>query len=126
VLSRDWDKVRRDGGTWDYQWQYTVLRHRGLSACPERNLVKNIGFRQDATQLAQPDRVFSRLPLERLSFPLRHPPEVGRNAVVDAVFERIYWQKRGWPAELYAQIGRNPRVDRIVRGLTRRLLPPPS
>lgn len=127
VLGRDWDKVRREGGTWDYQWQYSVLRHHGLSVCPQRNLVKNIGFRRDATQLREPDRIFSRLQVEKISFPLRHPPEVARNAAVEAIFERIYWRKRGWPAEVYDRLlGRNPRVHRIMRRLARTLLPRPS
>jgi hypothetical protein len=116
LLHRDWDRVWAGGGNWDYQWQYTVLRHNGLSACPERNLVKNIGFREDATHLKGGDRIFSNLPLERLSLPLRHPPEVARNPAVEAVFERIYWQKRGWPSELFGRVVRNPRLNRMLRG----------
>jgi hypothetical protein len=35
--------------TWDYQWILTVWREGGLSCRPSHNLVKNNGFRLDAT-----------------------------------------------------------------------------
>ena len=35
--------------TWDYQWGYTLWKHEGLSITPKVNLIKNIGFGQDAT-----------------------------------------------------------------------------
>jgi hypothetical protein len=126
LLHRDWDRVRAGPGTWDYQWQYSLFRHHGLSACPERNLVKNIGFRADATHLRGGDRIFSRLPFEKLSFPLRHPPEVAHNAAVEAVFERVYWQKRGWPAQVFGRLVRNPRLNHIMRMAWRNVLPRPS
>lgn len=35
--------------TWDYQWIYTCWRHKGLSITPNRNLITNIGFGDNAT-----------------------------------------------------------------------------
>jgi hypothetical protein len=35
--------------TWDYQWIYTVIINGGLTACPNRNLVTNIGYGGDGT-----------------------------------------------------------------------------
>lgn len=35
--------------TWDYQWQHAIIKNNGLSICPNVNLVKNIGYREDAT-----------------------------------------------------------------------------
>ena len=35
--------------TWDYQWILTLWRNESLSCRPTHNLVKNIGFREDAT-----------------------------------------------------------------------------
>lgn len=35
--------------TWDYQWLYTGLSQNRLSIEPDRNLVSNIGFGEDAT-----------------------------------------------------------------------------
>ena len=128
LLRRDWDRVRAGGGTWDHQWQYTVIRNHGFSVCPERNVVRNIGFRADATHAAggTGDRIFSQLPLEEISFPLRHPPEVAHSPEVEAVFGRIYGQKRGLLAETFARVVRNPRLNHLMRRVWRRLLPRPS
>jgi len=35
--------------TWDFQWVWTVWKNKGLSIIPNVNLVKNIGFGEDAT-----------------------------------------------------------------------------
>lgn len=35
--------------TWDYQWSYTVIKNNGLSIIPNKNLVTNIGFSENAT-----------------------------------------------------------------------------
>jgi hypothetical protein len=126
LLHRDWDRVYVHGGTWDYQWQYSVLRNHGLSVCPERNLIKNIGMRAGGTHARGSDALFSALPLECISFPLRHPPEVARNPAVEHVFERIYWQKRGWPAELFRRLVRSARLNQALRGAFRRVVSRPS
>lgn len=34
---------------WDYQWTFTCLANLGLTALPNRNLVSNVGFGEDAT-----------------------------------------------------------------------------
>jgi hypothetical protein len=126
LLERDWERVLAGGGTWDHQWQYSVLRNHGLSVIPARNLVVNIGFRADGTQLQGEDRFFSNLPLEALEFPLRHPDEAIRNPTVEAVFARVYWQKLGWPGRLFRWLVRDPRINRVIRTAVRRALPRPS
>jgi len=35
--------------TWDYQWTFTCLANRGLTALPNCNLISNIGYGDDAT-----------------------------------------------------------------------------
>jgi hypothetical protein len=126
LLERDWKQVLAGQGTWDHQWQYSVLRHHGLSVVPARNLVVNTGFRRDGTQLRGHDLFFGSLPLERLEFPLRHPPEVARNPAVEAVFARVYWQKHGWPGRLFRRLVRNPELNRAIRTAVRRALPRPT
>ena len=126
LLERDWQAAQLDGGEWDQKWQYSLLRQHGLSICPARNLVVNIGFRPDGWQLKEPDLLFGGLPLEAVGFPLRHPPEVVRNPSVDSVFTRIYWQKRGWPGRAFRWLVRNPGLNRIVRTVVRRWLLRPT
>lgn len=126
LLERDWEIVRAGGGTWDHQWQYAVLRHHGLNVCPRRNLVKNIGFADDGTQTRQADHIFSRLGAESLEFPLRHPPEIARNASVESVFETVYWQKLGWPMRLLRWLVRRPGLRRTISAMLRKVLPLPT
>jgi hypothetical protein len=40
---------RGQPNTWDYQWTFTCLINGGLTALPNRNLVRNVGFGEDAT-----------------------------------------------------------------------------
>lgn len=46
-----WQKLLERGqpDTWDYQWTFTCLSNGGLTALPNRNLVCNVGFGEDAT-----------------------------------------------------------------------------
>ncbi len=44
--------------TWDYQWMHTIWKNNGLSIRPGKNLIKNIGFRADATHTIITDRFF--------------------------------------------------------------------
>lgn len=37
------------GPTWDWQWLYTVMCQNGIAIIPNKNLIKNTGFREDAT-----------------------------------------------------------------------------
>lgn len=121
IMHYEWDQVYAGKGTWDHQWQYAVLRNTGLSISPSQNLVVNLGFRADATNYTEVDRVFSFLPVGRMEFPLRHPPEVIRSAAVEALFEKIYWQKLGWPVRLYRRLLRHEGTRKVLRGLMRKL-----
>lgn len=71
------DSVLRRGTEldfWDYQWAYACWLQNGYAIVPERNLVRNVGHRPDATHTQNPDSRWGRLKQEPLMFPLRHPP----------------------------------------------------
>lgn len=68
--------------TWDFQWQLTCLKHRGLTIVPQYNLVKNIGFDEFATHTKFTEDVYN-LKHEELTFPLIHPEAVVCNTVAD-------------------------------------------
>jgi len=73
--------------TWDYQWLFTLWRSDAFCICPERNLVRNIGFGAAATHTTQ-ELPIARFPAHELDFPLRHPPSVRWSAELDCeVFE---------------------------------------
>jgi hypothetical protein len=58
---------------WDYQWQFACTIHSGLILVPNGNLVRNLGFGNDATNTLNPNGVGYDLPAEEMQFPLRHP-----------------------------------------------------
>ena len=49
--SKIWQALLETGrpDTWDYQWTFTCVVNGGLTALPNRNLVSNVGFGEDAT-----------------------------------------------------------------------------
>jgi hypothetical protein len=78
--------------TWDYARLLAAWLAEGLSAVPDRNLVTNVGFREDATNTRPEQRnAFADLPASAMDFPLRHPAALARDveadhAVEDAMF----------------------------------------
>jgi hypothetical protein len=61
---------------WDYQWEYTIARCKGLYIVPAVNLVGNIGFGNDSTHTHDSGDVMGAVPARDLAFPLRHPAQV--------------------------------------------------
>jgi hypothetical protein len=74
--------------TWDYAWLFSAWQAGGLSAAPGRNLVTNVGFRDDATNTRPEHRdAFAELPAVAMDFPLRHPERVERDVEADRWIE---------------------------------------
>ncbi len=59
--------------TWDYQWVYAIWRQKGCSITPNNNLVKNIGFSDDATHTKNASKNIVNVSLDHIKFPLKHP-----------------------------------------------------
>jgi hypothetical protein len=73
--------------TWDIPWVFACWLADGLSICPDRNLVSNIGFDGTGTHTT------GRSPLAGLAttpmdFPLRHPGAVVRHRAADEWTQR--------------------------------------
>jgi hypothetical protein len=68
--------------TWDFQWQYTVLRQNAFAGLPVVNLISNIGFGESATHTKTVNSQ-SCLVTEPMTFPLVHPaviePDLARD-----------------------------------------------
>jgi len=62
--------------TWANRFEIANFSQNGLIIAPEKNLIKNIGFGEDATHTLHPNPVFVNLVTHPLEFPLRHPPFV--------------------------------------------------
>ena len=73
--------------SWAYRWTFSCWAQSGLTILPARNLVKNIGFGENATHTKKNDQQKSNLPLETLNFPLSHPSNIVRDYQADRWFD---------------------------------------
>ncbi len=75
---------------WDAQWSYVGLSRGLLSVNPNRNLISNIGFSEDATNATADPLGIAGRPLEGIEFPLDHPAQVSRDEQADALASRFF------------------------------------
>jgi hypothetical protein len=68
---------------WDYQWDFARFSNNGLAIVPQVNLVKNIGFGEDATHTTNLATGSVALEATEIEFPLKHPPFVIRDLKSD-------------------------------------------
>ena len=97
--SRIWDFTHARServSWWDYQWTHACLIHGGLTVLPNRNLVRNVGFGEDATHTKK-QHVDTTI-AEGLA-PLEHPRFVVRDRAADRyTFDHVFGgQKRRFP-----------------------------
>ncbi len=71
--------------TWDYQWTYSILNNNGVAIIPNKSLVTNIGFGENATHTTEVGK-YSNLKTTELSFPLIHPQKIEINQKADTYF----------------------------------------
>ncbi len=81
------DIEKRTIDTWDYQWCFTCVSNSGMSIVPKSNLIKNIGFDNNATHTVSFDDFYSKNQQE-LKFPLKHPEFVMIDHKQDLVYEK--------------------------------------
>lgn len=74
-----------DGRTdsWAYTWILNCWAAGALSIVANQKLVVNIGFDPRATHTFRDDFGLSQVELQRVEFPLRHPPNVAQDQVAD-------------------------------------------
>jgi hypothetical protein len=83
---------------WDYAWIFSCWLRGGLTVIPEVNIVRNLGFREDATHTFNPGSRFARLPMSEIKFPLRHPAEIQDDEQAD------HWTERnGYSGEYFLE-----------------------
>ncbi len=77
------DRLFRDEiNTWDYQWGYCKNYNGALTILPKKNLIVNIGFREDATHTTTDNHLIPTVSYD-LDEKLSHP---------DCIFEDINYQ----------------------------------
>lgn len=71
---------------WDYQWQYSVMKHRGLCISPAVNQISNLGFGDDATHTTDSTSFVARALTGSMPFPLVYPPANVESPAVNRVY----------------------------------------
>ena len=69
--------------SWAYRWTFACWLQSGLTVLPNVNLVSNIGFGIEGTHTTDTRNPFANLPVEKMRFPLQHPPFIIRDAEAD-------------------------------------------
>jgi len=101
------DRTRRgELDAWDYPWQLSVWRNDGVAVLPNRNLVSNAGFREDATHTRNAGASMANLPVAGLEFPLEHPPGNDYGFQYDALFIEKFFRQRGRPGRSKTFVGK--------------------
>lgn len=87
--------------SWAYAWLASIWHGGGLTATPNVNLVRNIGFDEQATHTRSPRSSYARLKLHSLG-PITHPQNLFADQVADAyVFEHTFGGRRlRWPRNM--------------------------
>lgn len=93
--------------SWAYRWTFSCWAQSGLTILPALNLVKNIGFDENATHTKSKNgsHKLSTLPLESLTFPLSHPSNVIRDYEADRWTEKNHF-KHNWNRYIKSQLRR--------------------
>lgn len=101
--------------TWDFQWHYIVMKHRGICLVPNRNLVINIGVGEAATHMKKRD-VASSIRMEELKrYDSLSSLEINR-AADDFDFDHAVTNKR-LPWRTPSEVLRSWRFDKWQRSL---------
>jgi len=79
----NFDQIRNGLDTWDFQWAYTRFVNSGLSIVPSVNLVKNLGFGEDATHTFSSNDRRANMSFNELETKLKHPIFIIRDKVSD-------------------------------------------
>jgi hypothetical protein len=81
--------AKKENESWDYAWGFARHLNNGLSVVPSRNLIKNIGFGEGATNTQNTNSAFAGKETFNLPFPLTHPPYVAVDREYDRRFHKL-------------------------------------
>ena len=81
--------------TWDYQWMYACWKQQGLSIIPTVSLIKNLGFRSDATHSLTAHPVEQTVTNQEI-YELVHPQSIKRNKKLDRRTFKAFYRNSNW------------------------------
>ena len=69
--------------TWDIQWKYCVFNNQGICVFPNKNLITNIGFGEDATHTIDTNSARSKRERFQLNAPIKSPVSISVDPEAD-------------------------------------------
>jgi len=84
-----------EGDTWDWQWIYAVMCQNGLAIIPNKNLIKNIGFREDASHTFSENVMLSNIQIYE-DIKIIHPKFVLHDYTAEIEMNREFAKKSRW------------------------------
>src|SRR6476620_2952554 len=69
--------------TWDFQWAFASFIQNGMNILANVNLATNIGHGVGGTNTEDVNSPYSNMPVEAITFPMKHPPFVIRDTQAD-------------------------------------------
>lgn len=76
---------------WDFQWIFANFVHHGLATIPRDNLIRYIGYTDDATHTTNGLSRYNQLATTPLNFPLHHPDLMIRHVGADHYTDHTYF-----------------------------------
>jgi hypothetical protein len=80
--------------SWAYRWTFSCWLNHGLTCLPNRNLVENIGFENNATHTNAVTDWQKKHLVSELQFPLSHPDIISRNYTADKFTDHTVFEIR--------------------------------
>ncbi|NEQ38361.1 MAG: glycosyltransferase family 2 protein [Okeania sp. SIO3I5] len=77
--------------TWDHRWTFSCWINSGLTVLPNVNLITNIGAGRDDATHTKKVYAYSSIPAEEMTFPLKHPDFMIRDAIADDFSQDLYY-----------------------------------
>ncbi|MBI4747008.1 MAG: glycosyltransferase family 2 protein [Acidobacteria bacterium] len=79
--------------TWDYAVTFAAWVHNAVNILPNRTLVSNIGFGDQATTTRETNSAYANLPVFEMAFPLQHPDTITRHVQADDFTEQTIFSR---------------------------------
>lgn len=84
---------RKEIDTWDYQLTYLLLKDNAKCAVPQKNLISNIGFGEDATHTLDVDDKKANIKRSEVCFPIKYTDFTKMNDRLNEYYETNEFSK---------------------------------
>jgi len=82
---------------WDYQWAFACWAQNALTAVPNTNLIRNVGFGETATHTRSLLDERANISTAAMSFPLQHPPYLVRDKEAEQLIHENILGTQNYP-----------------------------